>query len=219
MSFHPKTIIVRSCEDFQVTGTGDHSQWKKAEWNALQKLDKGGKDYKSQFKILYSVKGIYVLFYGEDEKITSSFYKDFDKIFQGDVFEVFFHPETTEPFYFEYEISPLNKELVLLMIKRNNTITSWSPWPYENNKVEKAIHLSEGDMKSDEGTLKYWIAELFIPYSLLSSFNQTPPVTGMRWNANFCRLDYDSGKMVKWAWAPIDTSFHEIDRYYPLLFE
>jgi hypothetical protein len=218
MSFHQKTLIVRSCEDFQITGKGDHNQWGKTKWNVLQKLDKGGKDYKSLFKVLYSANGIYVLFYGEDEKITSSFAQDFDKIFQGDVFEVFFRPDPTEPVYFEYEVSALDKELVLLMVNRNNKITGWVPWPYENNKVEKAVHISGGEMRPG-ATIKSWTAELFIPYTLLSAYNQSPPEKGMCWSANFCRLDYDSGKMVKWAWAPINTSFHEIDRYNPLLFD
>lgn len=213
------SLIVRFCQDFKITGSGDDAQWRKTEWVDLQKLDKGGRDYKSQFKIMYSPKGVYVLFYGEDEKITSSFEKDFDKIFKGDVFEVFFHTNPEAPIYFEYEISPLNKELVLLMVNRNEMLSGWAPWPYETeSRVVKSVHVSGGKMESD-AAIASWTAELFFPYSLLRAFQHVPPVKGTRWNANFCRLDYDSGSMVKWAWAPIDTSFHEISRYYPLVFE
>ena len=212
-------LLVPSCEDFQITGKGDNIQWRAIAWTNLQKLDAGGKDYKSQFKIMYSSTGIYVLFNGEDEKITSRFKKNFDKIFNGDVFEVFFHTNPAEPIYFEYEISSLNKELVLLMSNNNQIISGWAPWPYENErKVRKLINISGGTMEPGS-TIKSWTAELFFSYNLLSPFQNTPPLKGTRWNANFCRLDYDSGSMIKWAWAPVNNSFHELYRYYSLLFE
>lgn len=52
---------------------------------------------------------------GDDHKITTTYKKDFDDLYKGDVFEVFFHPNPKEPVYFEYEINALNKELVLLV--------------------------------------------------------------------------------------------------------
>ena len=218
-SLSDTTLVVYSCQDFQITGKGDNVQWRKIEWTDLQKLDSGGKDYKSRFKILYSSTGIYVLYNGEDEKITSHFKKNFDRIYKADVFEVFFHPNPSDSMYFEYEISPLNKELVLLMVNRNEIISGWAPWPYEKEmKVEKMINISGGKMEPDS-TIKSWTAELFFSYKLLSSFQNTPPLKGTRWNANFCRLDYDSGCMIKWAWAPVNNSFHELARYYSLLFE
>lgn len=211
-------LIIRPCQDFELTGSGDSAQWAQIDWVNLQKLDQEGRDYKSRFKILYSPKGLYVLFHGEDERITSSFNKDFDKIFRGDVFEIFFHTSPRECGYFEYEISPLAKELVLLLVNRNGILTSWAPWPYEDeSKVKKQIRVFGGHAKP-QAKITYWIVELFIPYILLSPFENVPPEKGTRWNANFCRLDYDSGNMVKWAWAPVDSSFHEIDRYYQLIF-
>jgi hypothetical protein len=212
------SLIVRFCRDFKITGNGDNAQWRKTDWVNLQKLDKGGRDYKSQFKILYSPKGIYVLFYGEDEKITSSFKNDFDKLFQGDVFEVFFNTNPENSIYFEYEISPLNKELVLYMVNRNGMISGWAPWPYEEDKVERSVSISGGKMEPG-AAITSWKAELFFPYGLLSPFPRVPPVKGTHWNANFCRLDYDSGGIIKWAWAPVDTSFHELHRYYSLTFD
>jgi len=219
-SFLPDTpLVVRSCRDFKVNGKGDNAQWKKAPWTDLQKLDAGGAAYKSRFKILYSSRGIYVLFDGADETITSSFKKDFDPLFKGDVFEVFFDTAPAEPVYFEYEVSPLDKELVLLMMNRNDSISGWAPWAYRGgNKVEKRTHISGGAMKPG-ARIKGWTTELFFPYRLLSPLNEVPPVKGTRWNANFCRLDYDSGQMIKWAWAPVAGSFHERHRYYALLFE
>jgi hypothetical protein len=218
-SIQDTSLVVHSCPDFNITGMGDNAQWEKTLWVNMQKLDQGGEAYKSRFKILYSVKGIYVLFHGEDKKINSYFKKDFDKIFKADVFEVFFHPNPLEPIYFEYEISPLSKELVLFMIKRDQMISGWRPWPYEKEtRVKKIVRVLGGEMRPG-AAISSWTAELFFPYSLLSPFQNIPPQKGTRWNANFCRLDYDSGNMVKWAWAPVDSSFHELNRYYSLRFE
>jgi hypothetical protein len=41
----------------------------------------------------------------------------------------------------------------------------------------------------------------------------------MTWHANFYRLDYDSGSQVKWAWAPVESSFHEFQRFGSIVFE
>lgn len=212
-------LVVRSCRDFRITGKGRNAQWKKAAWFHLQKLDAGGSAYTSRFKILYSDAGVYVLFYGSDERVTSSFIKDFDRLFLGDVFEVFLHPDPSIPEYFEYEISPRGKELVLLMSSRNRHVTGRVPPSYEGRqKVEKAVHISGGKMKPG-AVIRSWTAELFFPYALLGSFRNIPPVKGTRWKANFCRLDYDSGAMIKWAWAPVADSFHELHRYRTLIFE
>ncbi len=212
-------LFVHKCADFTITGKGENPEWQKTQWVSLNKIDKGGKEYESKFKILYSATGIYVLFSGEDDKITSTYTKDFDNLFNADVFEVFFHPDISEPVYFEYEISPLNKELVLLILNRNGKFGGWIPWHYEDkNKVIKNVIISGGQMKPG-ASIKSWTAELFFPYRVLNPLLNVPPVSGTRWNANFCRLDYDSGNMVKWAWSPVEKSFHEFKKYYALQFE
>ena len=211
-------LVVRNCIDFTITGKGENPEWQKTKWITLNQIDKSKKEYESKFKILYSSTGLYVLFSGQDEKITSSYENDFDDLYKGDVFEVFFHADPSQPVYFEYEISPLNKELVLLISKRNGKFSRWMPWHYEENKVVKNVNVRGGQMKSNS-SIREWSAELFFPYQLLNPMMNVPPVSGMRWNANFCRLDYDSGKMVKWSWSPIKLSFHEHDKYFPIQFE
>jgi len=62
------TLNVTSVSDFKVTGKGDKPQWDSASWVSLTKLDNGLEDYDTRYKILYSKKGIYVLFSGKDKK-------------------------------------------------------------------------------------------------------------------------------------------------------
>jgi len=212
-------LTVKKCPDFAITGNGSNSEWDKATWNKLTKLDPEGEEYPCRFKILYSGKGIYLIFEGKDDKITTKFDEDFGNLFNGDVFEVFFHPDPKIPLYFEYEINQLNKELVLIIPNLKGKIHGWIPWHYENERrVVKMVNIEGGKMEAGSA-IKSWSAELFFPYELFNPLSNVPPVTGTIWNANFYRIDYDSGKMVKWAWKPINQSFHEFKKYKPIKFE
>lgn len=215
-------LIVRKCSDFTVTGKGDNAKWIKAAWNSLIKLDSGGRNYASSFKILYSNTGIYVLFSGEDDKITTRDYKDFDAIYNGDVFEVFFHPNPRTPVYFEYEINQLRKELILMLSRSTDQISPWAPkYPAAEDRrpVKRMVDVVGGKIEVG-ASIKYWTAEVFFPYSVLGLLPGVPPGSGTIWNANFCRLDYDSGKMIKYSYSPgIQTSFHELDKFLSIKFE
>lgn len=211
-------LPVKHCNDFAITGKGENTEWNKTSWVILQQLDTG-KLYESRFKVMYSSTGIYVLFSGEDEKITSNFRNDFDNLFNADVFEVFFHPDPATPLYFEYEISPLNKELVLLIPNLNGRAYGWTPWHYTGErKVKKNVNIKGGAMEPG-AAIHSWSAELFFPYSLLNPLPNNPPASGTIWNANFCRLDYDTGRMIKWSWSPVESSFHEFKKFRSIRFE
>ena len=203
-------LLVKKCTDFNLTGKGDNNEWTRTEWNYLTKLDTGGKMYTSKFKILYSAAGIYVLFNGDDEKISTQYDKDFGDLFKGDVFEVFFHTDPRTSIYLEYEINQMNKELVLLVPNINGKIYGWIPWHYEKDRSIKKIV---------NATTTSWSAELFFPYDLFRPLGNVPPASGTIWNANFYRLDYDTDKMIKWAWGPVQKSFHELEKFRPIKFE
>lgn len=212
-------LLVRKCSDFTPTGKGNDIQWEKAAWNILTKLDTGDSSYESKFKILYSSAGIYLLFYGKDNKITTQFDQDFQDLYKGDVFEAFFHPDSVMPLYFEYEINQLNKELVLLVPHLENRVYGWLPWHYENKRIiKKFVDLVNGKMEPGS-VLSSWTAEIFFPFEIFQPLGNTPPTSGTIWNANFYRLDYDSGTMIKWAWSPVEKSFHEFDKFGQIRFE
>jgi len=154
-------------------------------------------------------------FEGTDTKVTSSYRKDFSDMYKADVFEVFLHPQPEMPLYFEYEINPFNKELVLLIPNLRKGIAGWQPWHYTGaKKTIKKVHIQR-----ENGKMTGWSAEVFIPFSLLSPLENNPPKKGTTWKGTFCRLDYDSGKMIKWSWAPIKVGFHEYKNYWTIVFD
>ncbi len=219
--YHGDTAIIRKTTDFSITGSGDNAAWDKTAWQLFTKIDSGGINYNSRSKMLYSEKGIYLLFAGDDERISTKDYKDDDDIYEGDVFEFFLQTEPAKHTYFEYEINQLDKQLVLILSGLGSNV-AWSPWRYEYNLhplIQKKVALSRGIQKPG-AVIGPWTAEIFFPYEILGFLPGMPPKNGMVWRANFCRIDYDSGKMIQWTWSKkIKSSFHELENFGFILFE
>ena len=214
-------LVVHRAKDFTITGDGSNPEWNNSDWTALVKLDAPGSEYKTRFKVLYSSSGIYVLFHGIDNKITTHpDYQDFDPIFNADVFEVFLHPDPAVMVYFEYEVNAMSKELILAISNLNGkNHSSWIPSGKSKSGIRKMVSV-EGGQQTAGATIMSWKAEIFLPFGALGLLPHVPPEPGSVWNANFCRLDYDSGEMVKWSWSPdIKKSFHELDKFHSLKFE
>jgi hypothetical protein len=210
---------VRSTEDFEVTGTGQNPAWSKAEWVPLRKRQAEGLPYEARFKLLYSKTGLYLLMDGTDRKLTTTDKADFMNLWTEDVYEAFLWTDERWPVYFEYEISPMNRELPILVPQLGGKFRGWRPWYYENEpKVRKAT-AALGGPKEPGASVEGWRAEFMIPYALLVPLQNVPPRPGTRWRANFYRVDYDGGKATQWDWARVGPSFHEYEKYGELVFE
>lgn len=212
-------LRVQATRDFDVTGDGKNEGWSKAEWVPIPQRTAGGLPYESRVKALYSATGLYFLLNGTDKKLTATIEQDFENLWEEDVFEVFLWTDEKETTYFEYEISPLNFELPILVPNFDGTFLGWLPWHYEGlRKTRKATAVAGGTKKS-EAAIGGWTAEVFIPYALLAPLKNIPPKAGTKWRANFYRMDYDEGKTTRWTWAPVGPSFHEFRKFGTLVFE
>jgi hypothetical protein len=210
--------VVR-CSDFVPDGSGHHAGWKNAGWVELNKLEGGSLEYRSRFKMMYSAKGIYVLFSGEDERITSDYTEDQSDMYNADVFEVFFHPDTRYPIYLEYEVNALDRELVILVPNIDGKFLGWQPWHYEKDrKIVKAVRV-EGGLQEPFAEIDRWTAEIFFPYEIFDPLIRKTPQAGDVWKGNFYRLDYDDESQNKWSWMPVKKSFHEFERFGTLIFK
>jgi predicted TIM-barrel fold metal-dependent hydrolase len=212
-------LKVRPTEDFEVTGDGKNAAWSKAEWAAVPQRSQNGLPYETRIKTLYSPKGLYVLFDATDKKLTAKIEKDFENLWEEDVFEVFLWTDEKQSTYFEYEISPFNRELPILVPNFDGKFLGWLPWHYDGGrKTRTATTVTGGEKKSGAG-IAGWSAEVFIPYDLLAPLQNVPPKPGTQWRANFYRMDYDDGKPTRWTWAPVGASFHEYQKFGKLVFE
>ena len=211
-------LSVKPAEDFEVTGTGEQAGWRQADWTALRRRQPDGHPYDSRFKMLYSNTGLYFLMEGTDRKLTATMNEDFMDLWNEDVFEVFLWTDERYPVYFEYEISPLNRELPILIPNFGAQFLGWRPWHYERDRLTRKATSTMGGPKQSNAAIQGWRAEFFMPYALLKPLQNVPPRPGARWRANFYRMDYDDGKRTQWEWAPVGNSFHEYQKFGDLLF-
>ena len=217
------TALIRQTTDFTITGKGDDPAWEKTAWLNLTKLQADGRSYASKSKMLYSGKGLYLLFSGEDSLITTKDYKDDQEIYEGDVFEFFLRTDTTKPPYFEYEVNHLERQLILTLARYPHDNMAWSPWSHEykdNPLIKRKTSITGSSVPKPGAAIRSWTAEIFLPYALLGLLPGMPPKSGTVWHANFCRIDYDGGKTTEWSWSrKIKSSFHELEHFGVISFE
>jgi hypothetical protein len=211
-------LSVKPTTDFEVAGAGDHAAWRQVEWVPLRVREPGGHPYESRFKMLYSNTGLYFLMEATDRTLTATMNEDFMDLWNEDVFEVFLWTDERYPTYFEYEISPLNHELPILIPNFGGQFLGWRPWHYERDRLTRKATSAIGGPKQSQASIQGWRAEFFIPYALLRPLQNVPPKAGTRWRANFYRMDYDEGKRTQWEWSRVEKTFHEYQRFGELLF-
>jgi hypothetical protein len=225
-------LKIKHTKDFTITGDGAEQEWNNAGWNTIiqrsneelqkaswyitsEELAKKQTQYQTQFKILYSDKGIYCLYKCEDSAITCTLKEDFAALFREDVVEAFFWPDTSRVIYFEYELSPLNYELPLVIFNDKGNTSGWLPFYYKGER--KTIHAVDNTNKTHDGRFT-WTAEFFIPYALITSLKNVPPQKGTQWRANFYRIDYDDDIAYS-SWQLTHRDFHDYERFGVIEFE
>jgi hypothetical protein len=206
-------LLIRHVADFEVTGDGRSPAWQNTEWIPLTER-RGNVDYTTKAKLLYSDSGVYCLFYCSDKKITATMREDFAELFKEDVVEVFFWPDESIPLYFEYELSPLNHEVAILVPNFNGDFLGWRPWRATGPRATR--HATKINKTTTDDAS--WTAEFFIPYALLKPLQNVPPKKGTQWRVNLYRIDYDNGT-AGWSWQPVRTTFHDFEMFGVMRFD
>lgn len=214
-------LVIRRTDDFSLDGRGASAHWSKAEWidlNPTSDAEERNEGLPTRAKVLYSSTGVYFLFECEDKTLQATLDEDFTRLWTEDVVEVFLWPDEEVTSYFEYELSPLNYELILRIARDERGRSSWRPFSYGEGRRTRHMTAVEGGMKESGSAVTQWTAEFFIPYKLLHPARNIPPTSGTRWRANLYRIDYDEGQTLI-AWQPIHRSFHEYERFGTFVFE
>ena len=216
-------VVIKRTSDFKVDGEGSASNWSAAQWLDITvqkgpRQPKPGKQFPTRVKIMYSEKGIYFLFDCTDQKLTATILEDYGALFKEDVVEVFLWPDTRYPIYFEYEVSPLNYELPILVPNMNGKAQGWKPWNYNENTRIQHETSAQGGQKKSMASVTGWKAEFFIPYATMNPIVPSIPKSGTKWRGNFYRIDYDS-ETAYYSWQKTGGSFHEFEKFGTLIFE
>ncbi len=207
-------IEITRSDDFEISGKGSAAAWNTTGWVDIPRRTEGTVDYSTRVKILYSETGIYFLFHCEDRIITATMQADNLDLWKEDVVEVFLMPDETYPLYFEYQLSPLNFELALLIPNLEGNFLGWLPWKYEGDrKARRKTSILTNGLGETEG----WIAEFFIPWKLMEPLITAPPESGDKWKANMYRLDHDKGT-TRFSWQKTERNFHEPHNFGTFIF-
>ena len=76
---------------------------------------------------------------------------------------------------FEYESSPINRELPIRIPNLGGKLLGWRRWNYEGTrKICKATTAVGGKLKAG-AAVTGWKAEMFIPFELLTPLRNVPP--------------------------------------------
>lgn len=212
----PDEIHVLPTRDFKISCNNLDKNWQSAQWVSLQPDKDDARA--TRVKSLYSETGVYFLIFNQDDKPSSTKKKDFDSLWVEDVAEVFLWPDTSMSVYFEYEISPLNKELVLIIPNFQGRFLGWIPWNYYGKRRIRHCVKIVKDLKGNEG-VPGWYAEIFIPYAVMEPMVKEIPKPGSVWRGNFYRADYDDNKPVEWSWKRTQKTFHEFNVFGRLIFD
>jgi hypothetical protein len=211
---------VHRTTDFDLDGTGSAPAWAAAEPITIPPVD-GQPGHATTAALLYSPTGLYARFQCNDHRLAcSGRLADGGDLWHEDVVEAFFWPEELQRLYFEYELSPLNRELPLLVANHAGTFMGWSPWHYEGDRRLRNATSVRGGRAEPGAAIAGWSAEFFLPFTLLQGLGNVPPTPGTRWRANLCRIDHDTGTPRLHSWsAGITNTFHAIERFGTLTFE
>jgi hypothetical protein len=213
-------LRVPKVDDFELTGAGSAEAWGRAEWIELQRLDENRAPYAARAKALWSSTGVYFLFDCEDRKLSCTFERDLENLYDEDVAEVFLQTDEAHPVYLEYEISPLGYELPLLVSNSGAEFHGWLGWRMEGERRTRRATAVRGGRKGPGASVEGWTAEFFLPFALFAGMCNVPPSPGARWRGNLYRIDYDHPPSTRWAWSPVSgKSFHEPARFGTLVFD
>lgn len=212
-------LLIPRVDDFAVTGDGSNAAWSATEWVPLVRVGDGPATYATRAKVLYSATGMYFLVDSEDRQLTCTLTEHNSDLYVEDVVEVFLWSNEEQDLYFEYEISPLNYELPILIPNNKGKFFGWLPWHYTGERKTRTATTVRGGEKASMAKVEGWTAEFFLPFALMLGMGNVPPTPGMSWRGNIYRLDYDSGKASHYTWCPdTNTNFHAFHKFGTLTF-
>lgn len=204
--------------DFEITGTGSAPEWNNTSWENIPQRNNKHLDYYTNAKVLWSETGIYFLIECNDREITATMKADNLNLWEEDVVEVFLMPDEKYPLYFEYQLSPLNYELTLLIPNLEGKFLGWLPWKYEGDRKTRHKASIQTDDPEDADAVTGWTAEFFIPWKLMEPLTSAAPTSGAQWKANIYRLDHDEG-LTRFSWNLTDKNFHEPHSFGTFIFK
>ncbi|WP_169974932.1 carbohydrate-binding family 9-like protein [Tautonia rosea] len=135
-----------------------------------------------------------------------------DRLWLGDVFELFFKPSEDDPRYYEFQVNPRSVILELAFPRRGYSFEELAAKPPLGFE---AVAVVEGTLDHPGDSDRSWSVEGRIPWSLFEATGGRPAI-GDTWRFALCRYDYgpEGTEPLLMSSAPLgQPSFHRYEDY------
>ncbi len=154
----------------------------------------------------------------DDAELRSAGVRRNDRLWLGDVFELFFKPDEARPAYYEFQVNPRSVILELPFPGRGADFATLAAGPPMGME---AVAVVDGTLDRPGDRDRGWTVEGRIPWSAFAPTGGRP-AAGSAWRFALCRYDYgpDGSPPVTTSSAPLRRpSFHRFEDYGRLVFE
>jgi len=153
----------------------------------------------------------------DDAELRSSGVRRNDRLWLGDVFELFFKPDEARPAYYEFQVNPRSVLLELPFPERGADFARLAAGPPLGME---AVAVVDGTLDRPGDRDRGWTVEGRIPWTAFAATGGRP-APGSAWRFALCRYDYgpDGTQPVTTSSAPLRRpSFHRYEDYGRLTF-
>ena len=152
-----------------------------------------------------------------DDSVRASGVRRNDRLWLGDVFELFFKPDEARPAYYEFQVNPLSVILELPFPERGADFARLAAGPPMGLEAVASV---DGTVDRPGDVDKSWTVEGRIPWSAFTPTGGRPKL-GDAWQFALCRFDYgaEGTRPILSSSAPLRRpSFHRFEDYGRLVF-
>jgi hypothetical protein len=182
---------------------------------------------KTEAKLLWDKKFLYVAFENADTDVWTSLDKRDDKLWTQEADELMIDADGNGRTYVELQVAPNGNLFDTYLPERRKYEDTINPKmkPFSWNSKTIAKVRVDGTLNKREDQDKGWTAELAIPLEDVKGLDDKstltlPPTPGTVWRINMFRMDLPQGKPQQASgWSPpMVGDFHALDRFGELVF-
>jgi hypothetical protein len=201
----PVYEVARASAPINIDGKLDEAAWTKTPTVGSFVLNRDGSavSNKTEARILYDDKFLYISFRSADENIFSTMRRRDEHLWEEEVVEVFVQADPGKPGYIELEVNPLGTmlDIYLLDIRKPLRYESWN-----SEHLKWAVQV-DGTIDGKSGD-RGWSCEIALPLEDVVTAPHLPPQEGDRWRLNLYRVE-KLPIALGLSWSPtMQADFH-----------
>ena len=190
-------------------------------------LNGAATEQKTEAKLLWDNKFLYVAFENQDSDIWGSLTKRDDKLWTQEADELMIDADGNGKTYVELQVAPNGTifDTYLPSYRKYEDTLDPKKKPYSWNSKMQAKVAVDGTLNKREDKDKGWTVEMAIPLEDVKGLDtaqvlKLPPAVGDKWRINMFRMDMPQGKPQQASgWSPpMVGDFHALDKFGDLVF-